>query len=330
MSLLRIRNLSVDFATASGAFRAVDAVDQDVDTGEILAIVGESGSGKSVSMLAVMGLLPWTATVTADEMSFDGKDLLKMDTRAKRRIIGNDLAMIFQEPMSSLNPCFSVGWQIKESLRYHLGLDRRARHARAIELFEQVGIPDPVARMRQFPHELSGGQRQRVLIALALACNPGLLIADEPTTALDANVALKITDLLVRLSQERGMALVFITHDLAAVARATQDIVVMYGGDMVEQGTTAEVLAAPTHPYTKGLLDARPDPTRSPRDADGKRHRLPTIPGTVPQLFALPQGCRFSGRCPVEVSRCATFKPALKQVGPRRRAACHLHTGENA
>ena len=189
MSLLRIRNLSVEFATATGAFRAVDAVDQDVDTGEILAIVGESGSGKSVSMLALMGLLPWTATVTADEMTFDGHDLLTMDARARRDIVGNDLAMIFQEPMSSLNPCFTVGWQIKEALRIHLGLGRAERSRRAVELFEQVGIPDPAKRLSAFPHQMSGGMNQRVMIAMAIACKPKLLIADEPTTALDVTIS---------------------------------------------------------------------------------------------------------------------------------------------
>ncbi|MCI5038575.1 MAG: ABC transporter ATP-binding protein, partial [Donghicola eburneus] len=181
MSLLRIRNLSVEFSTSTGMFRAVDSVDQDVANGEILAIVGESGSGKSVSMLALMGLLPWTAKVTADELSFDGHDLLNMSGRERRRIIGKDLAMIFQEPMSSLNPCFTVGWQIKEALRKHLGMDRAARHKRAIELFEQVGIPAPEKRLSSFPHQLSGGMNQRVMIAMAIACKPKLLIADEPT-----------------------------------------------------------------------------------------------------------------------------------------------------
>jgi dipeptide transport system ATP-binding protein len=185
MTLLRIRNLSVDFATASGKFRAVDGVDQDVNESEILAIVGESGSGKSVSMLALMGLLPWTATVTADELTFDGHNLLTMDAKARRKIVGNDLAMIFQEPMSSLNPCFTVGWQIREALRVHLGMGRRERQKRAIELFEQVGIPDPEKRLSAFPHQMSGGMNQRVMIAMAIACKPKLLIADEPTTALD-------------------------------------------------------------------------------------------------------------------------------------------------
>ncbi|MGJ8557835.1 MAG: oligopeptide/dipeptide ABC transporter ATP-binding protein, partial [Sulfitobacter geojensis] len=204
--------------------------------------------------------------------------------------------------------------------RVHLGRPNAPASARVITLFEEDAIPDPAARLRMFPHELSGGQRQRVLIALALACDPELLIADEPTTALDANVALKITDLLVHLSQSRNMALVFISHDLAAVARATTDIAVMYGGDVVERGKTAEVLADPVHPYTQGLLAARPDPRAIPRDADGRRRRLPTIPGTVPPLPAMPQGCRFAGRCAVQRSECASIKPM--PAGPRL-ATCH-------
>ena len=301
MSLLRIRNLSVDFATASGAFRAVDGVDQDVDTGEILAIVGESGSGKSVSMLALMGLLPWTATITADEMSFDGKDLLKMDTRAKRRIIGNDLAMIFQEPMSSLNPCFPVGWQIKESLRYHLGLDRRARHARAIELFEQVGIPDPEKRLAAFPHQMSGGMNQRVMIAMAIACKPKLLIADEPTTALDVTIQAQILDLLASLRDETGMGLVLITHDMGVVAETAERVSVQYAGQKVEEQPVVDLFATPHHPYTAALLDALPE-----RATD---KFLPTIPGVVPGQFDRPSGCLFSPRCKFADAKCKATPP---------------------
>ena len=321
MSLLRIRNLSVDFATASGAFRAVDAVDQDVDTGEILAIVGESGSGKSVSMLAVMGLLPWTATVTADEMSFDGKDLLKMDTRAKRRIIGNDLAMIFQEPMSSLNPCFSVGWQIKESLRYHLGLDRRARHARAIELFEQVGIPDPEKRLSAYPHQMSGGMNQRVMIAMAIACKPKLLIADEPTTALDVTIQAQILDLLASLRDETGMGLVLITHDMGVVAETAERVSVQYAGQKVEEQLVVDLFATPHHPYTGALLDALPE-----RATD---KFLPTIPGVVPGQFDRPKGCLFSPRCKFADARCkATPPPPLGADLGFARCFHPINTGE--
>jgi dipeptide transport system ATP-binding protein len=289
MSLLRIRNLSVDFATAGGSFRAVDGVDQDVDTGEILAIVGESGSGKSVSMLALMGLLPWTARVTADEMSFDGQDLLRMDPRAKRRIIGKDLAMIFQEPMSSLNPCFTVGWQIKEALRFHLGMDRAQRHARAVELFEQVGIPDPEKRLSAFPHQLSGGMNQRVMIAMAIACKPKLLIADEPTTALDVTIQAQILDLLADLRRETGMGLVLITHDMGVVAETAERVSVQYAGQKIEEQAVRPLFATPHHPYTAALLDALPERATA--------RRLPTIPGVVPGQFDRPAGCLFSPRC---------------------------------
>ncbi|MDT8326603.1 MAG: ABC transporter ATP-binding protein [Roseovarius sp.] len=301
MSLLLIRNLSVDFATASGQFRAVDGVDQDVDTGEILAIVGESGSGKSVSMLAVMGLLPWTATITADEMSFDGHDLLRIDNQARRRIIGNELAMIFQEPMSSLNPCFTVGWQIRESLRAHLGLNRKERHARAIELFEQVGIPDPERRLSAFPHQLSGGMNQRVMIAMAIACKPKLLIADEPTTALDVTIQAQILDLLVSLRDDTGMGLVLITHDMGVVAETAERVSVQYAGQKIEEQDVGPLFASPHHPYASALLDALPE--------RATEKRLPTIPGVVPGQFDRPEGCLFSPRCAYADARCKAQSP---------------------
>ncbi len=306
MSLLRIRNLTVEFATASGAFRAVDSVDQDVDTGEILAIVGESGSGKSVSMLALMGLLPWTARVTADEMSFDGKDLLRMDNRSRRKIIGNDLAMIFQEPMSSLNPCFTVGWQIKESLRFHLGMDRRARHARAIELFEQVGIPDPEKRLSAFPHQMSGGMNQRVMIAMAIACKPKLLIADEPTTALDVTIQAQILDLLASLKEDTGMGLVLITHDMGVVAETAERVSVQYAGQKIEEQHVGDLFETPHHPYTAALLDALPE--------RATEKLLPTIPGVVPGQFDRPAGCLFSPRCKFADAKCKSTPPA--PLGP--------------
>lgn len=321
MSLLRIRNLSVDFQTASGKFRAVDAVDQDVDTGEILAIVGESGSGKSVSMLALMGLLPWTAHVTADEMSFDGQDLLHLDPRAKRRIIGNDLAMIFQEPMSSLNPCFSVGWQIKEALRFHLGMGRAARQSRAIELFEQVGIPDPEKRLSAFPHQLSGGMNQRVMIAMAIACKPKLLIADEPTTALDVTIQAQILDLLSDLRRETGMGLVLITHDMGVVAETAERVSVQYAGQKIEEQSVVPLFENPHHPYTAALLDALPE--------RATQKLLPTIPGVVPGQFDRPEGCLFSPRCKFSDAMCKT-KPPAPQGAALGHALCHypLNSGE--
>ncbi len=315
------------FTASFGSATALRRADLTIRQGDRLGIVGESGSGKTMLALCLMGMAPDAAQLDG-RLEIDGHDMTHATETAWQHMRARRVAMIFQEPMAALNPLRRVGDTVMEPMIVHERLGRDQARQRALSLFEEVGIPDPVARLRQFPHELSGGQRQRVLIALALACNPDLLIADEPTTALDANVALRITDLLVRLATERGMALVFITHDLAAVARATQDIVVMYGGDMVERGTTAEVLADPAHPYTKGLLGARPDPTAQARDHNGKRRRLPTIPGTVPPLFSLPQGCRFAGRCPVEIPRCATNRPAPQDLGANRIAACHLLRGQ--
>jgi len=320
--MLELHNYSVSF----GPVAALRGTTLTIKPGDRLGVVGESGSGKTMLALSLMGMAPENAHLDG-LLRVDGQDMTHATEKQWQQIRARRVAMIFQEPMAALNPLRRVGDTVMEPMRVHEGLSHDQARARALALFEEVGIPDPTARLRQFPHQLSGGQRQRVLIALALACNPSLLIADEPTTALDANVALRITDLLVRLSVERGMALVFITHDLAAVARATEDIVVMYGGDMVEHGTTTQVLAAPAHPYTKGLLAARPDAAGSTRDANGKRRRLPTIPGTVPPLIELPEGCRFSGRCPVEVARCATVKPATTQTGPDRHSACHLLGG---
>lgn len=290
-----------------------------VAPGDRIGIVGESGSGKSMLAACLMGMVPEIASLLGT-LRIDGVDQTSATEADWQAIRARRAAMIFQEPMSALNPLRRVGDTVAEPMRLHLGLSKAQARARVLALFEEVGLPDPAARLRMFPHELSGGQRQRVLIALALACDPELLIADEPTTALDANVALKITDLLVHLSRSRNMALVFISHDLAAVARATTDIVVMYGGDIVERGRTAEVLADPVHPYTRGLLAARPDPRAIARDANRKRRRLPMIPGSVPPLYALPQGCRFAGRCAIEREHCAQVRPA--PTGPRE-ATCH-------
>lgn len=314
MALLEIRNLSVDFASASGAFRAVDAVDVTVDKGEILAIVGESGSGKSVLMLAVMGLLPWTATVTADVMTFEGRDLRTISARDRRRIIGRDMAMIFQEPMSSLNPCFTAGYQIKEALRIHLGMNRSERHTRAIELFEQVGIPDPELRLSAYPHQLSGGMNQRVMIAMAIACHPKLLIADEPTTALDVTIQAQILELLTGLQKDAGTGLILITHDMGVVAETAERVGVHYAGQKVEEQSVGDLFATPHHPYTAALLAALPERATS-------KH-LPTIPGVVPGQFDRPKGCLFSPRCTMADARCAADVPDL--AGPEMgNARCH-------
>ncbi|MCD0418836.1 ABC transporter ATP-binding protein [Rubrivivax sp. JA1024] len=314
MSLLDIRNLRVRFATRHGAFTAVDGIDLVVERDEVLAVVGESGSGKSVAMLAVMGLLPWTATVTADRMAFDGQDLRTLSARQRRALVGRDVAMVFQEPMSSLNPCFTVGWQVGEALATHLGLDRAARKRRVVELLEQVGIPDAARRASAFPHQLSGGMCQRVMIAMALACQPRLLIADEPTTALDVTIQAQILDLLLALQRETGMALVLITHDLGVVAETADRVVVQYAGRQVETAPVDALFADPHHPYTAALLAALPE------RAVGER--LAAIPGVVPGQFDRPEGCLFAPRCPHAQPRCATPPgPAPDKLG---RALCHF------
>ncbi|MCK3775800.1 ABC transporter ATP-binding protein [Ensifer sesbaniae] len=269
MALLEIENLVVEFQTASGPFRAVNGVSMKVHEGEVLAIVGESGSGKSVSMLASMGLLPWTAKVTADKLAFNGRDLLGMSANERRKIVGKDIAMIFQEPIASLNPCFTVGFQIEEVLRVHMGLDKAARRKRAIELFEAVGIPDPAERLNHYPHQMSGGQCQRVMIAIAIACNPKLLIADEPTTALDVTIQKQILDLLMKLQAEHKMGLIMITHNMGVVAETADRVVVQYKGRKMEEADVLTLFENPKSNYTRALLAALPD------NATGDR--LPTI-----------------------------------------------------
>ncbi|UXT59860.1 ABC transporter ATP-binding protein [Agrobacterium fabrum] len=269
MSLLKIKNLTVKFATATGAFTAVDGIDVSVDKHEVLAIVGESGSGKSVSMLAVMGLLPDTATITADEMTFDGKSLLNMSSQERRRVIGREITMIFQEPVASLNPSFTVGFQIEEVLRLNLGMSGAAARARALELFQAVGIPEPETKLKAYPHQMSGGQCQRVMIAIAIASKPRLLIADEPTTALDVTIQKQILDLLMKLQEEYGMALILITHDMGVVAETADRVVVQYKGRKMEEADVLSLFEAPQHPYTKALLSALPE------NATGDR--LPTV-----------------------------------------------------
>ena len=269
MSLLTIRNLTVRFATSTGSFTAVDGIDVRVDKTEVLAIVGESGSGKSVSMLAAMGLLPDTAIVTADEMSFDGRDLLAMTPRERRKIIGREITMIFQEPIASLNPSFTAGYQIEEVLRFNAGLSRKAARARAIELFEQVGLPDPEGKLKSYPHQMSGGQSQRVMIAMAIATNPRLLIADEPTTALDVTIQKQILDLLMQLQEDTGMALILITHDMGVVAETADRVQVQYKGRKMEEADVLSLFETPKNPYTRALLSALPE------NATGDR--LPTV-----------------------------------------------------
>jgi len=314
MPLLDVRDLRVTFATRGGEFIAVDGIDLAVDGDEVLAIVGESGSGKSVAMLALMGLLPWTASVSAERMRFDGRELSTLTPRERRALVGRDLAMIFQEPITSLNPCFTVGWQIGEVLGVHLGLDRTARKRRALELLDQVGIPDAERRMRAFPHQLSGGMCQRVMIAMALACEPKLLIADEPTTALDVTIQAQILDLLLRLKRERRMGLVLITHDLGLVAEHADRVSVQYAGRQVESESAEALFADPHHPYTAALLAALPERSAT--------QRLRSIPGVVPGQFDRPRGCLFAPRCEHADARCRSTAPA--HAGPELGLAlCH-------
>lgn len=319
MPLLEIKNLSVDFRTRAGPFRAVDGIDLSIDEGEVVAIVGESGSGKSVAVLALMGLLPWTADVTADRLQFDGQDLLSLSPRAHRAVRGRDIAMIFQEPMTSLNPCFTVGFQITEMLAAHEPGSRTSRRKRAIQLLEMVGIPAPQSRLSAFPHQLSGGMSQRVMIAMAIACNPRLLIADEPTTALDVTIQAQILDLLLDLQRERGMALLLITHDMGVVAETAQRVAVQYAGQQVEKQAVEKLFARPRHPYTAALLDALPE-----RSAG---RRLPTIPGVVPGQGDRPDGCLFNPRCKFAAERCRTNLPQLERQSGGAVVRCHYPVG---
>ena len=269
MSLLEIKNLTVSFDTAAGPFMAVQGIDLSIEPREVLAIVGESGSGKSVSMLAVMGLLPNTATVKADRMAFDGVDLLKLSPSERRKIVGKDISMIFQEPVASLNPCFTVGFQIQEVLRFHMGMNSAQQRARAIELMKLVGIADPEERLNSYPHQMSGGQCQRVMIAIAIACNPKLLIADEPTTALDVTIQKQILDLLVSLQAKYGMGLIMITHNMGVVAETADRVIVQYKGRKMEEADVLSLFESPKSNYTRALLSALPE------NAVGDR--LPTV-----------------------------------------------------
>ena len=308
MALLEMENLSVEFPSQNGVMHAVDGISLSVDDGEVLGIVGESGSGKSVTMMALMGLVAFPGRVRADKLNFAGHDLLKLSARERSRLTGKDVAMIFQEPTTSLNPCFTVGFQIMETLRLHLGMDGKAARTRAIELLEQVGINSPESRLKAYPHQLSGGMNQRGMIAMAIACNPRLLIADEPTTALDVTIQAQILDLLRSLQKERGMALVLITHNMGVVSEMAQRIAVMYAGQMMEVQSAHALFNTPQHPYTEALLAALPE------RSDGAT-RLATIPGMVPGLHDRPGGCLFGPRCSYATDHCASQRPALRPYG---------------
>jgi dipeptide transport system ATP-binding protein len=318
--LLEIEDLHVDFPTQGSVMRAVEGVSLTVDEGEVLGIVGESGSGKSVTMMAVMGLIAFPGHVRAKTLRFAGHDLLGLSDRQRRRLVGKDMAMIFQEPTTSLNPCFTIGWQLVEALRQHLPLDRRSAQKRAIELLEQVGIPAAASRMNDYPHQLSGGMNQRVMIAMAISCNPRLLVADEPTTALDVTIQAQILDLLRALQRERGMALVLITHNMGVVSEMAQRVAVMYAGQVMEERGVQELFADPQHPYTEALLAALPE--RGPAG-----HRLATIPGVVPGVFDRPGGCLFAPRCAYATQHSMAVRPQLREwQGGHVR--CHYPLGD--
>jgi dipeptide transport system ATP-binding protein len=304
MPLLEIENLSVTFPSQNGMVRAVDGVNITLEKGEVLGIVGESGSGKSVGMLALMGLVPYPGRVEADKLLFEGRDLKNLSDRERRALTGKDVAMIFQEPTTSLNPSFTIGYQLAETLQIHEGMDRKAARRRVIELLQQVGIPAPESRLSAYPHQLSGGMNQRVMIAMAIACNPKLLIADEPTTALDVTIQAQILDLLLSLQRDRGMALILITHNMGVVSDTTERVAVMYAGQIMEQRPTQSLFASPQHPYTAALLAARPEASEG--------GRLATIPGVVPGVNDRPLGCLFNPRCAYATPLAGKVRPDLR------------------
>ena len=321
MPLLEVTDLRTYFTTDAGVARAVDGVSLQVGTGETLGIVGESGCGKTVTALSVLGLIatPPGEIVVGSSIRFEDEELLEVKPARLREIRGNEISMIFQEPMTSLNPVLTVGHQIQEVLRLHRGLSKRDARATGVALLTEVGIPEPDQRFDAYPHQMSGGMLQRVMIAIALSCEPRLLIADEPTTALDVTIQAQILDLLVSLQRKHGMALLLITHDLGVIAEVCDRVVVMYGGQIVETGTTEEILTRPQHPYTQGLLASLPG--IGDRDV-----RLNPIPGTVPSAVDWPEGCRFRDRCSFAWERCAEFTPDLLPVdgGSDRSARCWL------
>jgi len=317
--ILSVRELQTYFFTDAGVARAVDGVSFDVYPGRTLALVGESGCGKSITALSILRLIPEPpGRIVGGSILFEGRDLLMANPTDMRDLRGNAISMVFQEPMTSLNPVFRIGDQIGAVLRLHRGLSKAEARAAVIDLLEQVGIPAPEERVDNYPHQMSGGMRQRVMIAMALACDPKVLIADEPTTALDVTIQAQILELLRKLQHERGMAIVLITHDLGVVAESADDVAIMYAGRIIEQGPVREVFANRSHPYTQGLFDSLPE-------VGAERARLKAIRGSVPPATHFPSGCRFHPRCPYTMQICPAEEPALLQVGEAHRAACWLN-----
>lgn len=319
--LLEVKNLETEFKVKRGTVKAVNGVSFDVDKGEILAVVGESGSGKSVTSLSVMGLIREPGRVSGGEILFKGEDLLKKNAKEMQKIRGDRISMIFQEPMTSLNPVYRIKDQIIEAIQTHTKMDKKQALARAVEMLDLVGIPAPEQRVNDYPHQMSGGMRQRVMIAMALACDPELLIADEPTTALDVTIQAQILDLINRLRDKLGMAVLLITHDLGVVAETADKVVVMYCGRVVEQATVQQLFTKPLHPYTQGLLDSIPK-------MDEDRERLYMIKGIVPDPTCLPKGCSFADRCDKCMEKCKDHMPKLVETEDGRKVRCFLVSDE--
>jgi peptide/nickel transport system ATP-binding protein len=316
-TLLEVRGLETQFTTEGGVIRAVDGVTFTIDSGRTVGMVGESGCGKSVTALSILRLVPSPpGRIVGGEVLYQGKNLLEFPEREMRRIRGNEIAMIFQEPMTSLNPVFTIGDQIGEAIRLHQRTSRRETRERVIEMLRLVEIPEPTRRVDDYPHQLSGGMRQRVMIAMALSCSPKLLIADEPTTALDVTIQAQILDLLASLKARLGMALLLITHDLGVVAEQADEVLILYAGALVERASVTDLFDRPLHPYTRGLLDSLPG-VGAQRGA-----RLRPIPGTVPPLTRLPSGCRFRDRCALAIDDCARIEPSLEEKAPGHAVAC--------
>ncbi|MDP8229046.1 MAG: ABC transporter ATP-binding protein [Candidatus Electryoneaceae bacterium] len=318
--LVDVRGLKTHFHTEAGTAKAVDGVDFNVRRGEVLGIVGESGSGKSVTALSIVRLIPNPpGEILAGEIFFQGRDLLKVPLEEMYKIRGRDIAMIFQEPMTSLNPVFTIGKQVQEILKHHHYVEHDKILDYAVEMLDNVGIPDAAKRMKDYPHQFSGGMRQRVMIAMAMACDPALLIADEPTTALDVTIQAQILDLMMQHKEQRpGAAIILITHDLAVIAETCQRVIVMYGGMIQEIADVNPLFEEPLHPYTQGLLKSLPRPDIQ------KQHRLYNIPGTVPSIIDLPPGCKFSNRCDQAIAICSREEPRMREVRPGRKVRCHL------
>jgi oligopeptide/dipeptide ABC transporter ATP-binding protein len=313
--LLEIAGLSTSFTTRSGVIRAVDNVSLSLRAGRVLGLVGESGCGKTITALSILKLVPPPGKITAGKILFEGRDLLTLADEEMRQVRGARISMVFQEPMTALNPVFTVGNQISEVLTTHQDISDREALDRSVELLQSVGIPSPEKRVHEYPHQLSGGMRQRVVIAMAIACRPSLVLADEPTTALDVTIQAHILELLARIQAEMGMAMVLVTHDLGLIAERAHEVAVMYAGRLVEKADTAALFAEPLHPYTRGLMAS------IPRPGESRRARLRTIPGSVPKLSDLPQGCTFAPRCDIRIDQCEV-EPELVEVKPGHLVRC--------